>query len=101
MAIDHPTAVSLSVMERERYLLRRAGYGFEEPCSVMLCRMDANGLARCASYDPYSWGQCGTMPTAHKYIVDYWGELRSGAVIDVEFIAGETKSPKVSEQFEE
>lgn len=84
--------------EVERFLLRRAGYGFVNPC-VMLCRMDANGLERNASYDPYGWGgDARTFPVAHQFIIDHWGELKSGDVIDVEFILGETKEPKQSER---
>jgi hypothetical protein len=82
--------------EPERYLLRRAGYGFDNPC-VVLCRMDANGLARQASYDQYAWGE-RTFPVAHQYIIDHFDELESGAVIDVEHILGETKEPKKSER---
>ena len=80
----------------EMYLLRRAGYGFDETC-VMLCRMDANALARQASYDPYAWGE-RTFPVAHQYIIEHFDELESGAVVDVEFLLGETTQPKVSER---
>lgn len=84
--------------ERERYLLRRAGYGFVNPC-VVLCRMDANGVARCASYDPYSWGADDrTFCVAHNYITEHFDELALGAVVDVEFILKETTEPKKSER---
>lgn len=82
----------------DRYLLGRAGYDFLNPC-VMLCRMDANGLARQASHDPYEWGACDrTYQVVHLYIIDHFDELESGAVVDVEFILGETKQPKKSER---
>lgn len=83
--------------EAEHYLLRRSGFGV--PASVMLCRMTANGCARDASYDAYSWDCARTMRVAHHYIVDSWETLRSGEVIDVEFILGETKTKKTSERF--
>jgi hypothetical protein len=89
-------SISERVEETERYLLRRAGYGFDEPC-VMLVRMDANGQVRQASYDPYGWGE-RTFPVAHNYIIDHFDELESGAVIDVEFLLGESKEPKQSER---
>ena len=84
--------------EAERYLLRRAGFGFESP-SVILCRMESAGTDRNASYDPYAWGG-RTYPVAHNYIVEHFDELESGAVIDVEFILGETTQPKHSERVE-
>lgn len=95
---DWEPNVSERMAEAERYLLRRAGYGFVNPC-VMLCRMDANGVARCASYDPYSWGADDrTFCVAHNYITDHFDELESGAVVDVEWILKETAEPKKSER---
>jgi len=38
------------------------------------------------------------MLNAHKYIKEHWDELRSGSVVDVEFILGESKEPKASER---
>ena len=84
------------IEEAERYLLRRAGYGFVDPC-VVLCRMDANGGSRNASYDPYGWGD-RTFKVAHDYITEHFDELESGAVVDVEFILGESTEPKQSER---
>lgn len=82
----------------ERYLLRRAGYGFVNPC-VVLCRMEASGVDRNATYDPFAWGaQTRTYQVAHQYIIDHFDELESGAVVDVEFILKETTEPKKSER---
>lgn len=89
-------AVSERIHKAERYLLRRAGYLFDHPC-IMLCRMDANATARCASYDPFAWGE-RTFPVAHQYIIEHFDELESGAVVDVEWILKETKEPKKSER---
>ena len=84
--------------EAERYLLRRAGYGFVIPC-VVLCRMEASGVDRNATYDPFAWGGgTRTYQIAHQYIIDHFDELESGAVVDVEFLLGETTQPKVSER---
>lgn len=83
----------------EVYLLRRAGYGIDQRL-VLLARMDANGIAHQASYDPYGWGMARTMAQAHLYIQEHWNELRTGAVIDVEFILSETCTPKESESKE-
>ena len=79
----------------EKFLLGRTG--FNEPFGrfVILTRLAAVDRTQ---YDPHSWGG-RTMPVAHQYIVDNWNELRSGQVVDVEFILGETKEPKRSEAF--
>lgn len=83
---------------REHYLMRRAGFNLtEEPFAVLLVRMDADGSARQASCDPYSWGG-RTFPVAHKYIEENWNDLKSGDVVDVEFILGESSKPKTSER---
>lgn len=84
--------------ESERYLLRRAGYLFSDPC-VVLVRMACSGVDRNATYDPYSWGGgTRTFTVAHDYIIKHWDELKSGDVVDVEFILGETQQPKQSER---
>jgi hypothetical protein len=41
------------------------------------------------------------MREAHKYIAKNWGSLNNGDVIDIEYILGETTSPKVTERFDE
>jgi hypothetical protein len=83
---------------QERYLLRRAGYGFDDSC-VILCRMECSGTDRNATYDPYSWGGASrTMTVAHDYIQKNFDSLISGDVIDCEYILGETKQPKQSER---
>lgn len=85
----------------EKYLLRRAGYGFDSPL-VLLCRMEASGTDRNATYDPYAWGGgARTMIVAHDYIQKNWEDLNSGDVIDVQFILKETKQPKQSERLDD
>lgn len=90
--------------EREKWLLNRAGYGdlqlqcdshsLEEPY-VILCKLD--GVE--AQFDPFQWGgHRRTLHFAHRHIIENWWELNSGDLIDVEFINGVTKEPKVSEQ---
>jgi hypothetical protein len=34
----------------------------------------------------------------HHWLLDHWGEIKSGDVVDVEFILGETATLKVSER---
>jgi hypothetical protein len=54
---------------------------------------------RGVAYDPYHWPRDPrTKPYAHVYIEAHWHDLKDGDVIDVEFILGETTSPKVSER---
>jgi hypothetical protein len=83
------------------FLLRRAGYSREqilfpnvEPY-IILCKLD--GVE--AHYDPWSWQPARTLTAAHNYIIANWQNLKSGDVIDVEFILGEVDKPKRSERF--
>ena len=82
--------------EVESWLLRRSGFGADSDC-VILVRMNCSGVDRNASYDPYAWGG-RTYVVAHDYIAKHFDELNNGAVIDVEFILGETAEPKKSER---
>ena len=50
---------------------------------------------RVSTADPYHW-QDRTMQTAHLHIRHNWATLRSGDVVDVEFILGERVTPKPS-----
>jgi hypothetical protein len=50
-----------------------------------------------AHHSPHGWRD-RTMCTAHEYIVEHWDELESGAVIDVEYILGETLCPKPAQR---
>ena len=77
--------------EAENYLLRRAGYGLDK--LILFARLDGGGPA---TYDCYDW-KTRTMQVAHDYIEKHWDELESGAVIDVQFIVGETAVAKQSE----
>ena len=80
--------------EEERYLLQRAGFGFDNPL-VMFGRLEGGGC----QYDPYGWPSSSrTIHVAHVHIANHWNELSSGDVIDVEYILGETTEPKRSER---
>ena len=81
--------------EGQRYLLRRAGYACDGQPMILLTRLKGS---RPAHYDPYEWGD-RTFATAHRYIIEHWGTLTDGDVVDVEFILDETKAPKVSERY--
>jgi len=81
---------------RNKYLLKRAGYGqgVQDRTLIFLTRMNEHSIG---NYDPYQWPN-RTMHEAHKYIEHHWNSLKTGSVIDVELILGETDKPKVSEQ---
>lgn len=81
--------------EGQRYLLRRCGYPLDGSPNILLTHLSADGKV---SNDPYSWGG-RTWPIAHQYIIENWPKLKNGDVIDVEFILGESKNPKISEQW--
>jgi hypothetical protein len=79
--------------EAQRYLLRRVGYPMDRP-QVVLFRASGGGHAYS---DPYDWPN-RTMQVAHLYILEHFDRLTDGDVVDVQFIIGETKAPKVSER---
>jgi hypothetical protein len=87
----HPVADN----EAQRYLLRRDGYSAHvgEQCIIMI-----DAQCRGVSYDPYNWKGSRTHTVAHNYIREHWADLCDGDVIDVEFILGETLTPKTSER---
>ena len=78
--------------EGQRYLLRRAGYGFGRPSVVLMNLNDCR-----AQNDPSDWGG-RTWRVAHEFVERHWDRLTNGDVVDVEFILGETCIPKVSER---
>jgi hypothetical protein len=88
-------AVSIDIMdhEPEDYLLARAGYSVATPY-VLMTNLNNNTTR----YDAFEWND-RTFYTAHRYIEENFNELKSGDVIDVEFILGESKTKKVSEYY--
>lgn len=86
--------------EADRYLFGRAGYGTApevQGAFVMVCRVD--GGEGFATSNQHRWNDGSrTMRRAHHHIREHFDDLESGAVIDVEFLSGETPAPKVSER---
>jgi hypothetical protein len=78
----------------QSYLLRRSGYAHGG--TVLVARLQGGGASNC---DVYDWRD-RTMQNAHAYIEKEFSNLKDGDVIDVEFILGETSSPKCSERME-
>ncbi len=88
--------------EAEFYLLRRAGYGAEQiggrdgDVEPYIIFMKLDGVE--AQYDPYAWSsKARTVPIAHQWLIEHWNDVKSGDVVDVQFILGETPAPKRSE----
>jgi hypothetical protein len=83
--------------ESERFLLSWVGYrsnpGEYDSWIILVHFSDT----RCQN-DAYVWREEGTrtMFEAHKYIEQYWDELQSGDVIDIEFILKEKTEKKES-----
>jgi hypothetical protein len=84
----------------DRYLLGRAGFGRspeKQAAYVLLARIaGGEGHFDC---DAETWGS-RTMTSAHRWLIEHFDEIESGAVVDVEFIEGERAAPKRSEAFE-
>jgi hypothetical protein len=103
---DHLTFIPMLAVnmnpanEGQRYLLRRCGYPCDARPNIVLTRLQADGSP--ATNDPYGWEGHGarTIPTAHKWIIEHWDELKDGDVVDYEFIVGFSASPKISERVE-
>lgn len=80
---------------KDAYLIARAGFGStptQQGACVLLLR-----LSDPANYDPFAHGPGRTMCVAHEYLIEHFDEIESGAVVDVEFLRGETPEPKASE----
>lgn len=89
-------AIKLSPQnEAEKYLLSKSGYGEyaeDHERYVLFCGLDGGKI----TYDQYDWGN-RTRQVAHDYIIKNFDDLENGAVVDVQFILGETKHIKKSE----
>ena len=82
-------ALAIRLSGDDHYLARRAGY--DSPLVILILL----SLMKCA-YDPYEWGG-RTYPVAHNWLQEHFDEHENGAVVDVEFILGESNAPKRSE----
>lgn len=93
--------------EWDAWLLQRAGYGMPHDWGqqgaydhyTLLIEL-TDGHPKAAT-DPYDWNTGGrTMHAAHKWFrmaPDAWDQLPyTGAVLDVQYILGETDQPKTS-----
>ena len=77
---------------KDSYLMRRAG--FRNEAALFVTRLTDNET----QFDKNAWANgTRTLPVAHEFIRENWHDLKSGQVIDVEFILGLSEEPKVSE----
>lgn len=87
----------------DRYLLAITGYGLkiESQRKYILMGKLSTANLKCSPNEHEGYPTVRTLPMAHQHILKHWEELKSGDVIDVEFILGETKEPKVSQRLEQ
>ena len=83
-------AMAIEVSGGDGWLMRRAGFDSPMIYLIMLATEKCH-------YDPYRWENPRTMRNAHLYIESHWHDLQNGDVVDVEYILGETATPKRSE----
>lgn len=77
------------------YLIRSSGFNLDGE-HIMIGRMHGQ---KC-QYSAHYWNS-QTLVHAHSYIEQHWDELKTGDVIDVQFILGITSKPKVSQRYDE
>jgi hypothetical protein len=96
-----PIELDFNYNSPECFLWSRAGFGktnVEFSKYVLFGHLRNKKL----TWDPFDWDDWDsrTMMEAHKYLIEHFDELENGAVIDVEYILGETNQPKISEKFQ-
>lgn len=80
----------------DHFLIARSGFGRTPEVQseyILLYKLCNDGFA---THDAYTWKD-STTQEAHRYINKNFNTLESGAVIDCEFLRGETEEPKKSE----
>jgi hypothetical protein len=82
--------------ERDRYLLARSGYGVAPEVQARYVVLVELTSMRC-QHDAYSWGSARTIGVVHLHLEEHFDDVPNGAVIDVQFLLGETPKPKRSE----
>lgn len=68
-------------------------YGYRDSRAVIVLHMGSPKRAAC---DPYDWGD-RTYTAAHAHIEAHWDDLKTGDLIDVRVLLGETDKPCESE----
>jgi len=90
--------------EAERWLTRRGGWG-EDQIGLYFAALcpENNEYAVGVVGHPYihTWSQAQhsrTLKVAWEWVQTHWDEVSSGDVVDVEFLLGERKTPKLSDR---
>lgn len=86
----------------ERYLIAMSGYGLQPKKQgeyILMGKLNELHF-RHSPVDHPGFPVVRTMGTAHHHIQKHWDDLKSGDVIDVEFILGETFEKKESQRLE-
>ncbi len=82
--------------ETEARFMRYCGFPDDGSSVILMSLYDQK-----ATNDPYEWAALGkgtrTFQIAHDYILNHWGEITNGQVIDVEHVTGEKPTPKTAE----
>lgn len=81
---------------QDRYLFYTSGFGkipTIQKTHILLTNLQTNETL----VNPYDWYAGRTMRIIHMHLVANFEEIESGSVLDVEFIKGEVKTPKLSE----
>ena len=76
----------------EAYHWKYANYKQYSPL-VIVTQINSNPLK--SAYSPDEWTS-KTMQIAHEYIEENFNDLKSGAVIDIQYILGETNTKRKS-----
>jgi hypothetical protein len=76
--------------DQEDYLVRRCAHSYDR---VLLTWV----TMETTHYDSNQWEGSRTLREAHRFIQVNFEVLEPGAVVDVEYILGETEEPKQSE----
>ena len=96
-AMKPGTALSIE----DNYLAGRAG--FPQGCpTIIIGRLECEtpSYSHC-THDIFGHGAHDrTFSVAHNWLVGHWDDVKSGDVIDVEFILNETPTKKISERLE-
>lgn len=69
-------------------------FGYKGSDAVIVTNMSVPSYG--CEVDPFAWRE-RTLQVAHRYIQERWDTLKSGDLIDVEFILGEKPAPSPSE----
>lgn len=87
-----PVLATLILSNEEDRVFRRAGYG--KGCRYILL---TNLITRECQHDPEKWEGGRTMKMAHRLIERNWLNFSHNCVVDVQYLSGETDTPKEPE----